>query len=313
MTSIAIPQKEGGSGFRLLGWGASALLHGGALAFLIYGLPHSVPQPAGPEIIPLEMAAAPPMPAMEATEATPAMEQVQAVSPDAAVATAEPPPVAVTSPEPVAAVEPPPPEAVTAEPPPDLAPPEVVQSVQPQEVQQAVAPDEVPLEVADIPPPPPAPPPPPPVRAAAPKLSPAPLRRTAPAAPSPSPSPAPAQASSAPAVPAPSSAQPAPRAAPRMVGGVTSNYTDRLSAALERAKRHVMGTTVRRNRNDVVMLYFRMRRDGALLAWRITQSSGDAVLDRAAGELIQRAALPPLPADMPGDVLELVVPIRFNR
>ncbi|MFC7552003.1 hypothetical protein ACFQU7_06565 [Pseudoroseomonas wenyumeiae] len=58
MTTIALPGEGQGSRYRILGWGASALLHGGALAFFLYGLPQATMPPPAPEIIPLEMAAA---------------------------------------------------------------------------------------------------------------------------------------------------------------------------------------------------------------------------------------------------------------
>ncbi|MCG7360497.1 TonB family protein [Roseomonas sp. ACRSG] len=167
MTTIALPGEGQGSRYRILGWGASALLHGGALAFFLYGLPHSTMPPPAPEIIPLEMAAAPSAPQMEASEATPAMEEAQAVAPQATTAAqVPPPPLAMTAPEAATPVEPPPdtmaatpPEAV--EPPPVEAAPtppmETLQAVEP-EPQRPPEPDVVPLEAADIPPPPPAPP-----------------------------------------------------------------------------------------------------------------------------------------------------------
>ena len=53
-------------------------------------------------------------------------------------------------------------------------------------------------------------------------------------------------------------------------------------------------------------------RDGRVLRWRVERSAGDADLDRAVEQMIQRASLPAMPAEMPGDSLTITVPVRFQ-
>ncbi|MBC9206739.1 hypothetical protein IBL26_07815, partial [Roseomonas aerophila] len=162
-SSIALQGEGRVSGYRMLGWGASALVHGGVLAVLLYGPMMSEPPPVPDAVIPLEVASIPAAPAAPEEETGEVMEQTQVIAPEATSATnVPPPPMAMTAPEPVTTSEPPPPDTVAATPPMEAAPPppDAVQAVEP-EMQQAVEPDSIPLEAADIPPPPPAPPPPP--------------------------------------------------------------------------------------------------------------------------------------------------------
>jgi len=62
----------------------------------------------------------------------------------------------------------------------------------------------------------------------------------------------------------------------------------------------------------VVNLAFTIDRQGKVVSSKIAKSSGSAVLDAEALDLIKRAApLPPPPADIPDSDLSFVVPIRF--
>jgi len=62
----------------------------------------------------------------------------------------------------------------------------------------------------------------------------------------------------------------------------------------------------------VVNLAFKIDRQGKVVSSKIAKSSGSAVLDPEALDLIKRAApLPPPPADIPDSDLSFVVPIRF--
>jgi periplasmic protein TonB len=62
----------------------------------------------------------------------------------------------------------------------------------------------------------------------------------------------------------------------------------------------------------VVSLAFSVDRHGNLVSSRIVKSSGSALLDAAALDLIKRAApLPPPPAEIADSELSFVVPIRF--
>ena len=56
-----------------------------------------------------------------------------------------------------------------------------------------------------------------------------------------------------------------------------------------------------------------MSRDGRVLSARLERASGVASLDQEGLDLLARAQpLPPLPADQPGESLELVVPVQFS-
>jgi protein TonB len=62
----------------------------------------------------------------------------------------------------------------------------------------------------------------------------------------------------------------------------------------------------------VVNLAFSIDRHGNVVSSRIVKSSGSAVLDAEALDLIKRAApLPPPPAEIADSELSFVVPIRF--
>ena len=63
----------------------------------------------------------------------------------------------------------------------------------------------------------------------------------------------------------------------------------------------------------VVRLHFIMDREGRVLSYNVVGSSGFATLDDAARALIRRAQpLPPVPADYPGETLDLIVPVVFS-
>jgi protein TonB len=111
------------------------------------------------------------------------------------------------------------------------------------------------------------------------------------------------------AAPAPAAA---PSSAPSRSSGPPPSYVGRLSAALERAKRYPQRARLRRS-EGIAHLNFSMRRDGSVVNWRIVRSTGDADLDEAVGEMIERASpLPAPPPEMEGDPINLTVPINFN-
>jgi protein TonB len=80
---------------------------------------------------------------------------------------------------------------------------------------------------------------------------------------------------------------------------------------LERHKRYPH--EAQRSRHEgITYVRFTMSRDGRVLAARIERGAGIASLDQEGLDLLQRAQpLPPLPADQPGESLELIVPIQF--
>jgi protein TonB len=80
---------------------------------------------------------------------------------------------------------------------------------------------------------------------------------------------------------------------------------------LERHKRFPREAQWRRQQG-VVYLRFTMDRQGRVLSAKIERSAGFAALDEETLALIYRAQpLPPPPDDVPGDPLELIVPVQF--
>ncbi|MBR0657347.1 energy transducer TonB family protein, partial [Plastoroseomonas arctica] len=111
------------------------------------------------------------------------------------------------------------------------------------------------------------------------------------------------------AAPGPSTA-PTPAATPGT--NLTPNYVSLLLAALERHKRYPSSARARRAQG-VAILRFHLARDGRLLDWHIDRTSGDLELDDAVADMIRSASpLPAPPAEVVGDRLELVVPVRFT-
>jgi len=113
----------------------------------------------------------------------------------------------------------------------------------------------------------------------------------------------PASATTAPAsVPAP----PAPAAS----SGV-SDWRGQVLAAMNRVKRYPPSAEARRQQG-APWIRFVMDRGGRVLSVRLERSSGVAALDREAVALPRRAQpLPPPPAAIPGDAVELVAPVEF--
>lgn len=67
------------------------------------------------------------------------------------------------------------------------------------------------------------------------------------------------------------------------------------------------------HRTGLVTVHFNVRRDGQIDRLRIAKSSGDAELDRAALDIVQKAApLPPIPDRMQTDRVEGDLPINFG-
>jgi protein TonB len=91
-----------------------------------------------------------------------------------------------------------------------------------------------------------------------------------------------------------------------------ASYVGALLAALERHKQYPSGARWRRAEGTAV-LRFAMRRDGSVARWRLERSTGHGDLDAAVEQMIRRASpLPPPPAELPGEIVELVVPVRFS-
>jgi TonB family protein len=108
-----------------------------------------------------------------------------------------------------------------------------------------------------------------------------------------------------PAMPAPTTtALPATKAAVTWQG--------LLLARLEASKQYPQIAQSRRQQG-VVMLHFIIDREGRVLSAEIRKSSGYPLLDQESLDMIQRAQpLPRPPAEIPGDPVDLVVPVEFS-
>jgi protein TonB len=110
------------------------------------------------------------------------------------------------------------------------------------------------------------------------------------------------------AVAAPNVAAP-PRSAPPPP---PPDYLRRLEAYLNAYKDYPYEAR-ERHQQGTVLLRFRMDRTGRVLSYQVVGSSGSAALDEEARQMIQRAQpLPPAPADYPGNIFDLTLPINFS-
>jgi len=107
---------------------------------------------------------------------------------------------------------------------------------------------------------------------------------------------------------APASASGASTTTPRTA---EERWEDAVLAKLERAKRYP-GLAQMRALQDIVYLRFTTDRQGHVLSARIDRSHGIAMLDDEVLSLIHRVGpLPPLPSQITGETIELVVPVEF--
>ncbi len=90
------------------------------------------------------------------------------------------------------------------------------------------------------------------------------------------------------------------------------SYYSELAATLAKHKRYPMASR-RRGEEGIVKLFFVVDRDGNVLDFRITQSSGSKRLDEAVISMLKKAQpLPSFPDDMLQSQLEVNVPIAFQ-
>jgi protein TonB len=90
------------------------------------------------------------------------------------------------------------------------------------------------------------------------------------------------------------------------------NWRRQIVTRLERHKRYPAAAHARHERGTA-QLVFRLDRDGRVTETHIARSSGSAVLDQEALEIVRRAQpFPALPPEIAGPHVELSVPIRFN-
>lgn len=89
------------------------------------------------------------------------------------------------------------------------------------------------------------------------------------------------------------------------------DYFGRVLAWLERHKRYPGEARSKRN-EGTAMVWFVMDRKGRVHGSKLHKTSGFPVLDEAAVKMVERASpLPAMPAEMPDQQVELVVPVEF--
>jgi protein TonB len=89
-------------------------------------------------------------------------------------------------------------------------------------------------------------------------------------------------------------------------------WKTQIVAMLERNKRYPEAAQSRRQQG-IALVFFSLDRQGRLIDSRIERSSGVSELDEEALALLYRAQpFPPPPPELPGERVNLTVPIRFN-
>lgn len=104
-----------------------------------------------------------------------------------------------------------------------------------------------------------------------------------------------------------------------MQGRLTPNTSNavptwktQIVALLERNKRYPESAQSR-HQQGIAQVFFSLDRQGRVIDSRLLRSSGASALDEEALALLRRAQpFPPPPAELPGERVDLTVPIRFN-
>ena len=111
----------------------------------------------------------------------------------------------------------------------------------------------------------------------------------------------------------PSAAAAAPSAADvARVSAAKVTWRGLLQAHLQKFHKYPRAAQ-RRNIEGTALIRFRMDRHGKVLSYAIERSSEHEVLDEAALAMLDRAQpLPPLPDEVPGQSIELIIPATFN-
>jgi protein TonB len=99
---------------------------------------------------------------------------------------------------------------------------------------------------------------------------------------------------------------------PRMSSAASlASWQGRVMDGLQRHKRYPRPAQ-RLRQEGVATVSFVMGRDGRVISARLVSASGHVLLDKESLAVIDRAQpFPPPPADLMGDSVELVVPVRF--
>ena len=93
--------------------------------------------------------------------------------------------------------------------------------------------------------------------------------------------------------------------------GASADFSALIPAWLEKHKKYPRRARTRRQQGTAI-LSFVIDRQGNVLDYRITKSSGHRLLDSEVADMIERAnPVPTMPNEMRGDQMELVVPVAF--
>ena len=91
---------------------------------------------------------------------------------------------------------------------------------------------------------------------------------------------------------------------------VSASYRAALSAWFESHKRYPDSARANHEEGRAV-LRFRVDRSGRVLHYALVQSTGYPDLDAAIDQMMRGANLPPFPADMTANDIEVSLPLRF--
>lgn len=227
------------------------------------------------------------------------------------------------APPPTPATESEPAPPVASEPPPAPVPPPVAETPPPEAPPEVTAPSEPPplsalAEPASLPPPPPtvaqpAPePPPPPVPVRPPPRPVTPPRRAvvrprpAPQRPAVQAPPAPPAVPYEPTAPA---ARPAP--APSAAPAVSAGWRNAVIGWLQEHRKYPEAA-LNEGAEGHPSIRFTVARDGRVVDVGLAQSSGSRLLDEAAVALVRGAHLPPFPAGMASETVNLTVRLDYS-
>jgi periplasmic protein TonB len=90
------------------------------------------------------------------------------------------------------------------------------------------------------------------------------------------------------------------------------DYERKLTGILAHNKRYPP-EAVSRGEHGTVIVSFTLDREGQLIDSQVKQTSGSAILDQAAIELVKRSQpFPPLPSDYSGARIQLRLPVTFK-
>jgi len=96
------------------------------------------------------------------------------------------------------------------------------------------------------------------------------------------------------------------------ISNAVPTWKTQIVALLERNKRYPPAAQSRREQGTA-QVFFRLDRQGRVIDSRLVRSSGASALDEEALALLRRAQpFPPPPRELPGQRIDLNVPIRFN-